>query len=91
MLVLFAGPALFARVWTDKAGRQIEAKFIGLSGDNVVLQKGSKSLTIPLDRLSDEDQEYIKEQTKNKGGAKKPAARQDDAESDEDFGTPSRR
>jgi ribosomal protein L40E len=89
LIVLFLGPALHARVWTDKLGRQTEAKFIRISGDDVVLQKGAKPLIIPLAQLSDEDQEYVKSLAKNKGGAKKPAARQDDAESEEDFGTPS--
>jgi hypothetical protein len=73
-IFLFAGPALFARVWTDRQGRQTEAQFVRLRGDSVVLQKGLKPLVIPLKEFCDEDQEYIKELTKGKGGAKPAAA-----------------
>lgn len=65
-----AAPSLWARVWTDRQGRQTDAQFIRLKGDNVVLQKGMKPLLIPLKEFCDEDQEYIKELTKGKGGTK---------------------
>jgi hypothetical protein len=70
LISLSIAPELLARVWTDRQGRQTEAQFIRLRGDSVVLQKGMKPLVIPLKELCDEDQEYIKEQTKIKGGTK---------------------
>ncbi|MCC6123440.1 MAG: hypothetical protein IT426_00610 [Pirellulales bacterium] len=73
MFYFLSGSALFARVWTDRQGRQTEAQFVRLRGDSVVLQKGLKPLVIPLKEFCDEDQEYIKELTKGKGGAKSPA------------------
>lgn len=76
LVSLSISPCLFARVWTDRQGRQTEAQFIRVRGDNVVLQKGMKPLVIPLKEFCDEDQEYIKEQTKSKGGTK-PAANSD--------------
>jgi hypothetical protein len=69
-MLLFAGQALFARNWTDKRGRQIEAKFIRVDGDNVVLQKGSKPITVPFAQLSGEDQDYVRSLTEKKSKPK---------------------
>jgi hypothetical protein len=33
LLLVSAAPALFARIWTDRQGRQVEAQFIRLRGD----------------------------------------------------------
>ena len=84
LILFFAGPALMARVWTDRQGRQTDAQFVRVRGDNVVLQKGLKPLVIPLSEFCDEDQEYIKEQTKGKGGAKPPAGGKKDADAADD-------
>jgi hypothetical protein len=83
LMCMLAGPALFARVWTDRQGQTIDAQFIRLRGESVVLQKGLKPLVIPFSEFCDKDQEYIREQTKNKGGAKPPAVPKSDDESAE--------
>jgi hypothetical protein len=54
------------RTWTDSTGQfKTKARFGGMAGGNVKLIKrdGSK-LTLPLERLSDEDQEWIKKRSK---------------------------
>jgi hypothetical protein len=79
-LLLFSGSALHARVWTDRQGRQIEAQFVRVRGENVVLQRGAKPLVIALKELCDEDQEYLKELTKGKGGPKSPETEKSDDE-----------
>ena len=58
-------PALRApgqlRTWTDVVGRKIEAKLLGLEMDNVRLEKKDGTpLSVPLSRLRQEDQEYVK-------------------------------
>ncbi len=45
-------------VWTDTEGRAAEAEFAGLEGDTLILQKGSKTLRVPLSNFSEEDQAY---------------------------------
>lgn len=62
-----AAPSLWARIWTDRQGRQTDAQFVRLKGESVVLQKGLKPLVIPFKEFCDEDQEYIKGLTKGKG------------------------
>ncbi len=50
------------RTWTDASGaHKMEAKFSGMTAGNVKLTKRDGSvLTLPLEKLSDEDQEWIK-------------------------------
>jgi len=51
--------------WTDLKGRTIEAKFTGMMAGNVKLTKRDGTvLTLPLEKLSDEDQEWIKNRKK---------------------------
>ena len=51
------------RTWTDKSGKfQIRAKYAGMDGDKVKLEKRDGTiLRIPLSRLSEADQRFIKE------------------------------
>ncbi len=74
LIFFLAGPAVFARVWTDRQGRQIDAQFVRLRGESVVLQKGIKPIVVPFSEFCDEDQEYLREQTKGKGGTKQSSA-----------------
>ena len=46
------------RIWTDLEGRKAEAEFVGLEGDTLILKKGSKTIRVPLESFSAEDQEY---------------------------------
>ncbi len=54
------------RTWKDSTGKfTIEAEFISLSGDNITLKrKDGKELTLPLSRLSSEDQAAAKQLAK---------------------------
>ena len=48
-----------SRVWTDTKGRQVEATFQALDGDNIILQtKDGATHRFPLTNLSNEDQQF---------------------------------
>ncbi len=59
------------RTWSDRSGQfKLDARFVSLKDGKVTLQKADRSLkTLPLDKLSDEDQQEAK-----KWAAKAPAA-----------------
>ena len=68
-----------ARTWTQSAtGKKIEADFVALEGDTVVLNVGGRKAQVPLAALSAEDQAYVKEAGSKPvaaaGGAKAGAA-----------------
>ena len=52
---------LEARKFTNKSGKVIEATILDVQGEKVKLQIKSKKFTIPIDSLSDADQEFIKD------------------------------
>ncbi len=51
-----------SRVWLNREGKSIEAEFIQVDSGNVTLRKTSdgKTYTLPLEKLSDEDQIWVK-------------------------------
>ena len=52
------------RVWTDSTGKQsTEAEFVSFKNGKVTLRKPgtTKTVTLPFDRLSDEDQVYVED------------------------------
>lgn len=50
-----------SRTWTDSSGRQVTASFIGLDGENIVLQTADGAThKFPLTKLSAEDQALAK-------------------------------
>ena len=53
-----------ARTWTSSDGKKLEADFVSATETHVTLKrsKDGKSFTLPLARLSAEDQTYIKEE-----------------------------
>jgi len=55
------------RTWSDRTGKfQIKAKYIGRAGDKVKLERPDGTvLKIPLSKLSEADQRYIKENAKS--------------------------
>ncbi len=53
--------SLSARIFTDTDGRTVEAEVAGLRGDQAVLNIKGKLITWPMDRLSQADQDYIRE------------------------------
>jgi len=45
------------RVWTNKEGRSVEAAFMGLDGDKLLIQTAAgDDFAVPLDKLTEEDQ-----------------------------------
>ncbi len=58
-------PATEVRTWSDATGKfKIEAQFVKLEGDQVELVRtDSKTVKLPLAKLSTADQEYVKKQT----------------------------
>lgn len=62
----------FARTWTASNGSTVEAELVAINGDNVELKKEDGStITIPISKLSVQDQQYIQERTiENKSGKK---------------------
>ncbi len=51
------------RTWTDKTGQfKVEATFLGVEGTTVRLQRSDgRSMSIPLDRLSAQDQAHVRQ------------------------------
>jgi hypothetical protein len=61
------------RSWTDKQGRTIQARLIGMDGEKVVLQVKGKPLPYPFDGFSAADQEYVRKEMVARGdGSKVP-------------------
>jgi len=58
---------LHARIWTEAgSGRTVVGEYVTRNGPNVVIkQPGGRTFKIPLSRLSDADQAFIKVQTTN--------------------------
>lgn len=56
------------RIWKDSTGNfSIEARFVRISGDLVVLQQKDKTeITVPLPRLSQPDRKYVQVQGKTR-------------------------
>jgi len=57
---LFLGCFAFARTWENLEGKKIEAEFIRIEGEQVVLSMQKKEISYPLSKLSSEDNEWIK-------------------------------
>lgn len=76
LLLLLAAPVLMveARTWTDSAGRKVEAEYVGMKEDSVLLKLANgQTVPYPLTKLSAEDQAFAKAQT-NAGSTAPPAA-----------------
>jgi hypothetical protein len=48
------------RSWTDISGRKIEAELVRVDGDKVIVKFNGRQVPLPLERLSDEDREFVK-------------------------------
>lgn len=61
-------PAGEVRTWTDKTGKfKIEAEFIEiLDGDARLKRADGKTISVPLTKLSKEDQTYLREQARSR-------------------------
>lgn len=62
------------RTWTDKTGKfKIEAKFVELKDDQVTLERADgRTVSMALDKLSDEDQKAAKELAKQTADEENP-------------------
>lgn len=63
LLSILSAGAARARTWTEATtGRKIEADWVSADADNVtVAVKGGKNFTLPLSRLSVEDQAFVRQ------------------------------
>ncbi|HUF62498.1 MAG TPA: SHD1 domain-containing protein [Verrucomicrobiales bacterium] len=68
-----------ARTWTSNDGKTLEADFLGVKGDTVLVNRDGKAVTIPLERLSEADRKWVAEQSEAKIS---PGEKPDDAEVD---------
>lgn len=61
-ILLAASLELHARTWTSSDGRKLEADFVSAVGGTVTLKRAAdgQTFTLPLFKLSAEDQEWIK-------------------------------
>lgn len=78
LLILTAMVAVSpARTWSDRQGRKIEGKLVASDDREIVLRlKSGKNVKIPIDRLSEADQEFLE----NGGGPEE----EDEVEENED-------
>src|SRR5262245_30134077 len=53
------------RTWTDVSGAKVEAEYMSSNKDSVTVRgKNLKNMVVPLDKLSEADQDYVKDQQK---------------------------
>lgn len=63
-----AAPTVESRVWTDKDGRKVNARFISVKAGIVTLRMGtSKTLTVPLANFSESDKQYVNDVLEARG------------------------
>lgn len=58
---VFGSQLGFARPWKNDAGRTIEADLVAVRGDSAVLFMNGREFAFPLNKLSPEDLEYVKD------------------------------
>ncbi len=79
LITLGGTAAVEARTWTDTKGRTIEADFIKMNGDKVVVKRNNgKTVSIPLNSLSQKDKDFLAQQTKKESSAGKSWENYDD-------------
>lgn len=55
------------RTWTDRFGVKSSGKFVRIDGGNVVMNRGTRVISVPFANLSDADQEYVREVLTSQG------------------------
>lgn len=76
ILMMLAGPCLSARTWTDVRGRTVEAELLRVESGNPVVSLNGKEVTLPTEKLSTADQEFVQEWLKAKEAEAKEQAAQ---------------
>jgi hypothetical protein len=61
ILIFTLSSGLFARTWTDKDGRSIDADIVKADETEVTINKAGKEFKLPLEKLSDADTGVVKE------------------------------
>lgn len=63
VFALLHGGVSQARTWTEAvSGKQIEAEWVGADADTVtIVIKGGQTFTLPIAKLSAEDQDFIRQ------------------------------
>lgn len=74
-LSLLSSSLCLARPWTNQSGRTIEADFMKLDGEKVVLLMKGKEFRIPLASLSEEDQAFARKEAERLAKEQAEAAR----------------
>jgi hypothetical protein len=66
---VFVGPLLAGevRVWTDKSGRTVEAELVQAGEKSIILKSAKGQFNVPLDRLSDQDREFVRSRAGSAG------------------------
>ncbi len=59
LIAIVATPPVEGRTWTNTDGQTLEAEFIRLSNRAALLKAGEKTITAPLNRLSQEDRDWV--------------------------------
>jgi hypothetical protein len=70
LVLLLVSASLEARTWKSSDGREIDAELVRVDGDVVLLLMGEKEFRVPVERLSDADQEFLKTAAPSSGGGK---------------------
>ena len=60
--ILLSSPVCLSRTWTNQGGKAIEADFVKLDGEQVVLRMNGKEYNIPLASLSEGDQAHARQE-----------------------------
>lgn len=61
LLAIFIGLCIdvHARTWTSSDGRAMEAEFVRGDDKSVTIKRGAKEFTLPLDKVSQADRDYV--------------------------------
>lgn len=75
LMISAALAPLHARTWTSSDGRALEAEFVSTSGNTLTLKLSNtgRMVTLPLERLSAPDQEWVKEHAAKQGAGSSSA------------------
>jgi DNA-directed RNA polymerase subunit RPC12/RpoP len=86
--LLAAGPAIAKeRTWTSSDGRQMKAEFVRLIDGEVTFLKDGKLVTVPMERLSERDQQIVRDLAAGKPVPDEPVSNQPNVP--DPFGSPS--
>ena len=59
--------AIQTRTWTDRFGLKSSGKFVRVDGDDVVLSRGARVISVPFTNLSADDQQYVRDVLTSQG------------------------